>query len=169
MTRHGWLLALVITPALFCQKNDWLIVPGQRLGPILANTIRADLHHSFAPGATLEETLLTTVVSREIPGEAITILWDGAGPDGHPRQIVLCQSRGPCRWHTASGISAGRRLTEVQKMYGKPLTVVDRKIGIPACPGLLMLLLDGDPNSDPRVTGMEFLFPTPGEKPCAGR
>lgn len=177
MKTCGWLLALVVVPALFGQKNDWLIVPGQRVGPILANTVRADLPHSFAPGATIDDlfgqtgvhTQYMTVVSREFPAEALTIFWDGAGPDAHPRQIVLCQGRGPCRWHTASGISTGTRLAEVQKLRTNPLPVDDRKIGIRSCPGLLTLTLNGEPDSDPRVAEMNFFFADPDSKPCSGR
>lgn len=115
------------------QTNDWLIVPGERVGPISAQTVRADVSRSFAPNAIeddaieLDEGIVqpATLISKGVASESLAIIWNGKDPGAHPKQIFLCRGRrrGECRWHTASGISDGTRLSELESLNGKPFTL----------------------------------------------
>ena len=49
-------VSLLAVPAA-AQKNDWLIVPGQRVGPITAATTRADLDSIFGKENVQERNL----------------------------------------------------------------------------------------------------------------
>ena len=47
------------------QKNDWLIVPGQRVGPVTATTTRADLDAIFGKENVQERNLDVTAVRKQ--------------------------------------------------------------------------------------------------------
>jgi len=160
---------LLLLPCLMAAQNhDWLIVPGERAGPITAQTVRADLPRSFASAAIEEDAIEldegvvepATLVSKDVPSESLAILWTGKGADAHPKQIFLCRGRrrGPCKWHTDSGITDGTRLSELETLNGKPFTAWGfgmnyggnvqswdgGKLETLECGGRLTLTLDGD-------------------------
>lgn len=119
--------ALLSTPA-FAEKNDWLIVPGQRVGPITAATTRADLDALFGKENVQEQNLdvnegpeVATVVFPGDPSAALAITWDRE----RPATIHICFSTqsGPCRWRTASGIRIGLPVRELQKLNEKAFQV----------------------------------------------
>ena len=117
------------TPAV----NDWVIVPGVRVGPITAASVPEDLRRLFPKDAVedeeieLDEGMLqpATLVFKKTPSEALAISWNGKGPQAHPKQIYICfgRRRGACRWQTSGGIRVGTRLSELTAMNGKPFTV----------------------------------------------
>ena len=106
------------------QKNDWLIVPGQRVGPITAATTRADLDTMFGKDNVGDSSLdisegpeAATVVFGHDTSAALAITWDKE----RASTIHICfgTETGPCRWRTASGIRLGLPLMELQKINGK--------------------------------------------------
>jgi hypothetical protein len=129
------LLALAASCVLMGQSapsNDWLVVPGVRVGPITANTVRGDLKGLF-PQATLAEDELeldegmvfpATFVAREKQPESLAIVWTTKAADAHPKQIYMCRGRrrGECKWHTAE-LSVGTKLSDIEKINGKPFSI----------------------------------------------
>lgn len=110
------------------QKIDWLIVPGQRVGPITATTTRADLDAMFGNENVQERNLdipegpeAATVVFGNDPSAALAITWDKE----HVSTIHICfgTETGPCRWRTASGIRIGLPMRELEKLNEKAFQV----------------------------------------------
>jgi hypothetical protein len=147
---------------------DWTIVPGERVGPITAKTVRADLPRLFGSipieddAIELDEGIVlpATLLSKTTPSESLAVVWDGKGSGAHPKQIFLCRGRrrGPCKWHTADGISDGTQLSQLVALNGKPFTVSGfgmnyggnvqswdgGKLETLECGGRLTLTLDGE-------------------------
>jgi len=168
--RSPWCVLLLLLPGLLsAQTNDWLVIPGERVGPVLANTVRADLRHSFAPGASIEEDAIeldegivqpATLIQKDVQSESLAIIWDGKGAGAHPLQIFICRGRrrGPCRWHLANGITDGTKMLELERLNGKPFTISGFGMGYGGnvqawdggrletleCNGRLTLTLDGE-------------------------
>jgi hypothetical protein len=121
------LLVVLVTPAL-AQKNDWLIVPGQRVGPITASTTRAELDTLFGK----ENVHDGTFEGSDVP-EVATVIWGGDSSTSlaitwdreRPAAIHVCvgTQTGPCRWHTASGIRLGMPVRELEKLNGKSFQI----------------------------------------------
>ncbi len=116
-------VALLAVPAA-AQKNDWLIVPGQRVGPITAATTRADLDSIFGKENVQERNLdgnggpeAATVVFAADTSAALAITWDRE----RPAAIHICfgTQTGPCRWRTATGIHIGTSIRELNALNGK--------------------------------------------------
>jgi hypothetical protein len=118
-------VVLLLAGSAAAQKNDWLIVPGQRVGPITSATTRADLDNLFgkdnvrdgSPGAN-EVPEAATVVFGSDSSAALAVTWERE----RPSTVHICFGTltGPCRWRTASGIRIGLPLVELQKLNGKP-------------------------------------------------
>lgn len=118
----GLLLLLVSTAR--AQKNDWLIVPGSRVGPITATTTRSDLDSLFGRENVrdhdidlAEGPLPAAVVFEDDPAASLGITWEKE----HPSQIYICfkAGEGPCKWRTASGIRLGLPLRELERLNGR--------------------------------------------------
>jgi hypothetical protein len=123
------LRAIVAMAALFAgtaaaQKNDWLIVPGQRVGPITAATTRADLDTLFGKDNVRDGSLhgsevpeAATIVLGNDTSASLAVTWDRE----RPSTIHICfgTQTGPCRWRTASGVRIGLPLRELEKINGK--------------------------------------------------
>jgi len=106
------------------QKMDWLIVPGQRVGPITASTTRAELDAMFGKENVQERNLgisqgpeAATVVFGDDASVALAITWDRE----RPSTIHICfgTQTGPCRWRTAGGIRIGLPIRELEKLNEK--------------------------------------------------
>lgn len=148
--------------------DDHLIVPGARVGPITANTLRADLPRLFPPEAIeddqieLDEGMLqaATLIYRKDPSRTLAISWK----DVHPKEVFICfgRRRGPCQWEAQGGIHIGTRLNELEHMNGHPFTISgfgwnyggnvlsweSGKLAKLDCNGRLILTLDGDRSRD---------------------
>ena len=120
-------VAVLAAPAV-TQKNDWLIVPGQRVGPITATTTRAELDSLFGKQNVQERNLegsggpeAATVVYPGDQSAALAITWDRE----RPAAIRICAGNqtGPCKWRTASGIRIGLPTRELDKLNGKSFQV----------------------------------------------
>jgi hypothetical protein len=121
------LAALFITPAI-AQKNDWLIVPGQRVGPVTAATTRAGLEVIFGKENVQDRNLdisegpeAATVVFGDDGSAALAITWDRERVS--TIHICFATQTGPCRWRTASGIRLGLPIQELQKLNEKAFQV----------------------------------------------
>ena len=117
-------LFVVLLGTASAQKNDWLIVPGQRVGPITASTTRADLDILFGKDNVRESNLdisegpeAATVVFGDDPSAALAITWDRE----HVSAVHICYGTktGPCKWRTASGIRIGLPSRELEKINGR--------------------------------------------------
>ncbi|HLK65461.1 MAG TPA: hypothetical protein VKU19_18610 [Bryobacteraceae bacterium] len=127
------LLWLPLGAQITSPPNDWTIVPGRRVGPILASTVRADLRRLFPPDAVqddeieLDEGMLqsATLIYHTDPSHSLAISWDGKTPEAHPKQIFVCHGlrRGQCRWQIAEGIRFGTHLSDLEDRNGGPFTV----------------------------------------------
>src|SRR5271169_470264 len=80
-------LGTLLLQSAAAQKNDWLIVRGQRVGPITAATTRADLDTLFGKGNVRDGSLdsseipeAATVVFGNDPSAALAITWDRERP-----------------------------------------------------------------------------------------
>ncbi|MGQ0546356.1 MAG: hypothetical protein ACT4P3_13635 [Betaproteobacteria bacterium] len=125
-------LALFAVPGLACAQgpksavNDWLIVPGKRLGPIVASTSRAKLKTLFPAAVLKDETVSEgedgdkSFVTR-ITGGGLdaTVVW----PDRKRSRIgrIMITSK-DARWRTEEGIRVGLPLRELEKLNGKPIS-----------------------------------------------
>jgi len=117
-------LGALLPRSAAAQRIDWLIVPGQRVGPITAATTRADLDTLFGKDNVRDGSLdiseipeAATVVFGNDPSAALAITWDRE----RPSTIHICfgTQTGPCKWRTASGVRIGLPLMELQKINGK--------------------------------------------------
>jgi hypothetical protein len=127
--RWQWIVALAaLLTAASAQKNDWLIVPGQRVGPITATTTRAELdtlfgkenvHDGSFEGGDVPEA--ATVVFVEDPSASLAVTWERE----RPATIHICfrTQTGPCKWRTASGIRIGLPIRELDRLNGKSFQV----------------------------------------------
>jgi hypothetical protein len=128
MLRTSIVIAVLLVGSAAAQRADWLIVPGQRVGPITASTTRADLDALFGKenvrdggfeNSDLPEA--ATVVLGSDTSAALAVTWDKE----HASTIHICfgTQTGPCRWRTASGIRIGLPLAELQKLNEKSFQV----------------------------------------------
>ena len=118
------LAAVLLANLARAQKMDWLIVPGQRVGPITASTTRAELDAMFGKQNVQERNLdisqgpeAATVVFGDDASVALAITWDRE----RPSTIHICfgTQTGPCRWRTAGGIRIGLPIRELEKLNEK--------------------------------------------------
>jgi hypothetical protein len=118
------LFALLLASSASAQKLDWLIVPGQRVGPVTVSTTRADLDSIFGKDNVQDRNLdisegpsAATVVFGNDAGAALAITWD----QERPSTIHICfeTQTGPCRWRTAGGIRIGLPIRELEKLNEK--------------------------------------------------
>ena len=122
------LVVAFLVASAAAQKNDWLIVPGQRVGPITAATTRAELNALFGKENVQERNLdssegpeAATVVFGDEPSAALAITWDRERPSAI--HICFATQTAPCRWRTASGIRIGLPIRELEKLNGKSFQV----------------------------------------------
>jgi hypothetical protein len=177
----------IVAVALFClsqmagqgSANDWLIVPGVRVGPVTAATVKADLARLF-PQATVSDQELeldegmvfpATMVARGTQSESLAIVWTGKEADAHPKQVFVCRGRrrGACKYHApvAGGdIAVGTKLSDLETLNGKPFTMQgfgfgyggsvlswdDGKLGKIDCHSSLSLAIDGERDRDGDLT-----------------
>jgi len=122
-----WMMVLSLVTASAAAENDWLIVPGQRVGPITAKTTRSELDEMFGKenvqdGSYQGEDLeAATIVYGNDQSAALAVTWDSE----HVSRVHICfrTQTGPCRWRTASGIRIGLPIRELQKLNGKSFQV----------------------------------------------
>jgi hypothetical protein len=109
--------------------NDWLIVPGVRIGPITTASTGADLRRIFG-AANVKDGPIYVGEGSEEPGtvifgsdrtRSIAIRWRDPAKQQGPTRIYACRGAlKDCRWHTANGISLGTDLKTLEKLNGRP-------------------------------------------------
>jgi hypothetical protein len=117
----------------FAQTNDWLIVPGVRLGPLTASSGRADLERIFGAAQVADRPVGMgdgssrpgTVVYGDNPSEALAILWTDE-TRARPEQVQVCYGlkQGTCRWHTSSAIGMNTSLRDLESANGGPFILL---------------------------------------------
>jgi hypothetical protein len=134
-------VTLLFTLPSNAQTTDpWLVVPGESVGPITAQTVPADLARLFR-AAKIQERVATsggdagqewaTEINWDNPEATLTVFWgkyDGEGlhpaAAAHPTSISLCFGNGnvpkTCKWHLANHISFGTSLRELERLNGRP-------------------------------------------------
>lgn len=164
MKTFGRFLGLLVLFAASApaQKNDWLIVPGQRVGPITVTTTRAELDTQFGR----ENVRDSTFEGGDVP-EAATVVWGGDASTAlaitwdreRPLAIHVCvgTQTGPCRWRTASGVRIGLPIRELEKLNGKPFQVA----GIGQEQGRVVSWKRGALEEDPAACGHLLVRLTP--------
>lgn len=117
-------LMLASPSVAHAQKNDWLIVPGQRVGPITAAMTHADLDSLFGKDNVRDQDInigdlqvAATAVYGNDPSAALAVTWDKE----RPSTIYICfgAQAGPCKWRTATGVRIGLPWRELEKLNGK--------------------------------------------------
>jgi len=159
--------------------NDWLIVPGVRVGPVTASTVRGDLQRLFPKDTVSDQELEldegmvfpATMVARGTPSESLAIVWTDKSAGAHPKQVFVCRGRrrGVCKYHApvpGGDIAAGTRLSELEALNGKSFTIQgfgfgyggsvlswdDGKLQQVDCNSTLSLAIDGERDRDGDLT-----------------
>jgi len=122
---------LIFALAAFCANsapavtNDWLIVPGERLGPITASSTRADLDRFFGKASVKDEPVDTgegpepaTVIFPGVPATTLAIVWR----DDRIAEVEVCFGYRirSCKWHTTEGVSLGTSVEKLEALNGRP-------------------------------------------------
>jgi len=126
-----WLVVLAagVLVAARALGADWVIVPGERVGPIDAGTSEAKLVELFGAANVKRETLETepghadpvTVVFASDPTRRAIIFWRDAETRLAPETVVINGER--TVWKTDKGITLGTSLATLRRLNGKPLTL----------------------------------------------
>jgi len=129
MTR--WLVVLVASLLVATRSlaADWVIVPGERVGPIDAGASEAKLVELFGaanvkqvsfevePG---EAVPATTVFANDSTRRAV-VLWRDPQTRASPETVLIRGERS--LWRTDKGITLGTPLATLRRLNGKPLTL----------------------------------------------
>ena len=107
-------------------NQDFLIVPGSRVGPIKLKTSEQELMSMYGPG----QISRGTVVNADKVEEACTILMEGTNNEirvtwkGDDRKQInaVYLMRPNSRWFTREGLTTGLSLMELTKLNEAPLT-----------------------------------------------
>jgi len=127
-TKLYLVLIMFCATAALAQQNDWLIVPGKRLGPITSNTTRADLVRLFGEANVRDQPVDSgegpepaTVVFPKRPSTALAVFWQNNQMD----RVMLCHQHeaGPCKWHTADKVSLGTSLRQLEILNSRPFQI----------------------------------------------
>jgi hypothetical protein len=116
------------------QQNDWLVVPGERLGPIPSDITRAGLERLFGNAQVRDQPVESgegpeqgTVVFPETPGATLGIFWR----DSRMVRVMICNQSDDlfCRWHTKDGVSLGTSLERLEALNGRAFQISWREEG----------------------------------------
>jgi len=127
--RRFRLPASLLFLALPAQAHDYLIVPGQRVGPIIAtsteSTLRKEFGAAFTP-ATIRINPTTSAPGAEIYSsqakQSIAVVWPRQEKGlWWPLLVIPCyRAAADCQWHTREGIRPGLSVAELERRNGKP-------------------------------------------------
>jgi hypothetical protein len=126
-----WLLLLVagLLVAARSLAADWVIVPGERVGPIDAGASEAKLVELFG-AANVErgsfelepgEAVPATIVFANDSSRRAVVLWRDAQARISPETVLIRGER--TVWRTDKGITLGTPLATLRRLNGKPLTL----------------------------------------------
>jgi hypothetical protein len=164
-----WLLFALAFTAFAQIKNDWRIVPGQRVGPVTAATTRADVPRLFpgSPAKDDEIELAEGVLEPATQIADLAIVWSAKDPGAHPARVFICRGRrrASCQWRTPDGITLGVRLDRLESLNGRRFSIAGfgfdyggnvlswngGKLARLDCGPRLILTLDGGRGRDGRL------------------
>ncbi len=106
--------------------EDWLIVPGERVGKITAMSTEAQLIEAYGKANVTDaefffgegESEMGTGLFVDDETKALRISWEN--PKSKSKPVSIQFSGTSSVWKTAEGISLGTPLTKVQEINGKP-------------------------------------------------
>jgi hypothetical protein len=110
------------------KKNDWLIVPGQRVGPIKADTTRSDLDLIFGGENVHDQEVErgevgpepATVVFATRPRQTLAIFWE----NDRILDIDICYLRSSgCFWRTQNGVTIGTSVVRLEQLNAVPFQI----------------------------------------------
>ena len=129
MTR--WLVVLVASLLVATRSlaADWVIVPGERVGPIDAGASEAKLVELFGAANVKRESLElepgeavpATVLFANDPARRAVVLWRDPQTRISPETVLIRGER--TVWKTDKGITLGTPLATLRRLNGKPLTL----------------------------------------------
>ncbi len=100
------------------KKQDWLIVPGERVGPVTASSSEEELRKVLGTEAVKAKDIdigegITepgTVIYEGISGTALALIWKDKSRT-RPASIFICypDAEANCLWRTSDGLGLGRR------------------------------------------------------------
>jgi len=106
-------------------SEDWLCIPGIKVGKINANTSEADLKALFLPENVITEDISVaggliraTRVYPDTDNEAV-VFWQDEDAPNNPERVVF--EKANAQWKTNQGIAVGTTLEELEKLNGGPL------------------------------------------------
>jgi hypothetical protein len=126
-----WLVVVVASflVATGSLAADWVIVPGERVGPIDAGASEAKLVELFG-AANVErvsfevepgEVVPATTVFKNDSTRRAVVLWRDPQTRAAPETVLIRGERS--LWRTDKGISLGTPLATLRRLNGKPLTL----------------------------------------------
>ena len=125
---RNFILLATATVAALAAPTDDLIVPGLRVGPVTRTSTEAALRQSLGKDAVKGDieigegsTEPGLILFNNDPTRRLAVLWNEEKP-AHPGAVVICygEVEKPCKWHTASGITRGTTLKDLERRNGKP-------------------------------------------------
>jgi hypothetical protein len=126
---YALILIVLSAGPVLPQQNDWIIVPGKRLGPIAPNSTRADLDRFFGKANVHDQPVDSgngpepaTVIYSSTPELALSIFWAGS----RISDVMICypESTTHCKWHTENGITLGVTVDKLETLNGHPFQFV---------------------------------------------
>jgi hypothetical protein len=116
----------VIALCFLLLAHDWVVVPGERVGPVRASTTKNELIALFGAEVVKDgeidvgegEMHPGTLVYPDDPSRRLAITWER----GNLKRIDVCYGLrdGVCRWKTPQGVGIGTTLKEFEKLNGRP-------------------------------------------------
>ncbi len=116
----------MIALCLLLFANDWLVVPGERVGPIRASTTKSELVAMFGADAVRDAEINLgegdhapgTLIYPNDQTRSLAIVWESG-------YVKVCYGldwygKKKCRWKTEQGISIGTTLKDLEKLNGRP-------------------------------------------------
>lgn len=120
------------------QEVDWMIIPGERIGPVTAESSAAALRATLGGELVVDRRIglgegeieAGTLVYPDDATATLAILWHDVERRERPRRVIVCydpdrwmRDDHECRWRTANGISMGVRLSALESLNGRPFTL----------------------------------------------
>jgi hypothetical protein len=114
--------------------NDWVIIPRERVGPITRRTTEADLISWFGKENVRQEIIdygeladpedVTRVYPND-PAKEFIVIWKDNKYRRSPKLVrIVGTPQDKMVWQLKNGIRIGTRLKELQKLNGKPFSLV---------------------------------------------